>query len=965
MHEKIEVFFFDGGDVFIDDLPVRFPYLKAKLLLLLLLETQKPVSRKKLCDTIWSEEPETAGQNLRNALSSLRKILPPDFISASRENVRIDGNFKIYRDLDELDAKKITEENIERLSKPFLGKLRISGEAGLWAEDRARHYKRKLHAALTQKIDETDADGKNFWHIWLQSVEEKPAQKRSASGGMPFVRIEERESILTFLCDASDANKRGAPRCAIVFGEEGSGKSVLSSEILKRMEEDGAFCLRGHPQEGGQNYRETLGAILEKILLNAPLAEMKLPDLYSSYLANSFPEMPLPPGRTLTHRAAAETANGDSVQPKMDFNPHLLGRIFAYLLNHCFDAQPRPIFLLLEDIQRSAQWMPDFLRGLFENTNAPLATMLTSYPELKASLEVAFAPLQNRLKHNETYLSRLTPKQTEQICRRVLPPQLLTPEKLTEICAYTDGSPFLLGEFLRFYDAEDWSDKLSKSLYEVVHRRILSLSEEELDLLHCVAIFPDEAPFELLKELLELSDAKFLKLYEGLHRKGLLYDSASENSYSVQFRYALIKKQIKESISKIKWWNLHKRLLKHCEISPTPLLNEKYLPQVAFHAGDYIAELRARVFELKKHFEFNHELFPKLSDTELFETPRTLNDTQLTANYLQEAQDRLDHLVREHGKSKELIQYEQILLTIQGGYLRWNGDYPGAENCLKEAMKIALQRMDGEEAIVDVLEQLCYLGIQQDNHDMLRRYAFQFYRAAQKAHMSPQVGMALRFIAILNIMQGAYEAAEKQLNMSLRLFEKLETLGQGYTLSVIAATHYHGDIALCRGDRENALKHYLQCAKLCEGKRFYRGLGVHLAKAAWCEFRLGQIEEARAHLEYTRPLFEGFRSRRGAGLCGGEIVFGLTSLLNTWGGKDDKAYENLKSADELVSIIQKPLWEGMLYCVKALQKERNSPVLAPLLTETTEFYLEQSKNFLGRIGMPAEAEAFEQYSRRI
>lgn len=40
-------------------------------------------------------------------------------------------------------------------------------------------------------------------------------------------------------------------------------------------------------------------------------------------------------------------------------------------------------------------------------------------------------------------------------------------------------------------------------------------------------------------------------------------------------------------------------------------------------------------------------------------------------------------------------------------------------------------------------------------------------------------------------------------------------------------------------------------------------------------------------------------------------------------------------------------------------------MLAPLLTETTEFYLEQSKNFLGRIGMPAEAEAFEQYSRRI
>lgn len=959
----MQVFFFDEGNVTLNDTEILFPYMKARLLFLMLLEARKPIARRILCKTIWSEEPERAKQNLRNALSTIRKILPMDSVSANREAVWIDNVSEIESDLDLLDAGKLNETNVEHLARPFLGQLHTSEEATFWITDRQNHYRKKLAAILREKISKSAAEQKAFWQIWLQTMEGPSGKQEKLSPTahvMPFGRLEERDSILTFLRETSDANMRGAYRCAILYGEEGSGKSALANETLRYMETYGLTSFHGHPSEDGLHYRETLEDILEKLLEECPLQELKLPSLYESYLKTSFPNVSY-------HRLPTEqnTEADRNFLPKMDFNPHLLGRIFAFLFNRRGAFSSKPVFLLLEDIHLVAQWVPDFLYGLFLDIRVPFTTLLTSYPEIKPALDVIFAPLQNTIKRNETLLSRLTLRQTEQMCRQVLPAQHLTPEKLADIYEHTDGSPFLLSEFLRFYDMEDWSQKLSKSLNEIVHRRILSLTEEEKELLDCVAVFPSEAHFGLLQELSGFSEVELLKLYEKLHGKGLLYDRESGNSYIIAFRYSLIKKQIKEAIPKIKWWSLHRRLLSLCAHTDPAPLEEKDLIQIAHHAGDYMTELDARIRELKKHFEFNHELFPKLSDTELFETPRLLNDTLLTANYLGEAQKLLDNLVRSQGKTQELIRQEQTLLTIWGGYLRWNGDYAGAANYLKEALCIAVQQIEGDAPVVDVLEQFCYLGIQLDDRKTLEKYVFQFYRTSQKALMAPQVGMALRFIAILSTMKGNYNLAEKQLNMSLRLFEKLESQGKEYTLGVIAATHYHGDIALYKESYEGALMYYLQCAKLCEGKGFYRGIGVHLAKAAWCELRLGRIEDVREHLAFARPLFEGFSARRGASLCGGEIIFGLSALLNLWDGSEEKAYLNLQSANELVSVIQKPLWEGLLFCIKALLKESGNTTLTPLLPEHTGCYLTRAEKYLSTVGLSGELECFEQYRSTI
>jgi tetratricopeptide (TPR) repeat protein len=650
----------------------------------------------------------------------------------------------------------------------------------------------------------------------------------------------------------------------------------------------------------------------------------------------------------------------------MAFNPHLLDQIFALLFDEIHRRTRRQVFLLLEDVHWADRLIPDILRGLFENARRGFAVLLTCYPEFRPRLDIALELPGLRLR--EISLDRLSLEQTALICREVVSKDRLTPSRLAEIYEHTGGSPFLLQEFLRFCDAEDWSDKLAKSLHEVVNRRILSLSDEEANLLDCVAIFSGEASFDALKYLSELDDARLIRLYEKLHQKGLLYDRPDGESFAVLFRYPLIKKQIVSAMLGVKRWNLHRRLTGYLRRYVTQhgspaCLDERKLSLLAWHArqaGDSLTELDARIRELKAHFVFTHELFPMLSDADLTRPPKLTTDIGFIEARLREIRSLLDRVVRASGRPPGFHAFERAILTIEGGRLRWSGDYAGAQSCLDEALKLAHFSAEGEAAAVEVLEQFCYLGIQKDDPVLLRQYVFLFYRAAMRAHMSPQVGMALRFLAVLAIMEGRCDDAVKVLNMSIRLFEKLEARGDGYTLSIIAAIHYHGDVAVHRGNHEEALSHYRQCVKLCESRGFYRGLGLHLAKSAWCAARLGKVDRMREYLAFARPLFEGLQSRPGAGMCGGEIVLDLSALLDVLDGELERAAQYLRQAGDLSRIMHKPLWNAIHFCILALLKEREEPVLAPVLTEDTRHYLGEARTRFERLGLLHELEAFDQ-----
>jgi hypothetical protein len=126
---------------------------------------------------------------------------------------------------------------------------------------------------------------------------------------------------------------------------------------------------------------------------------------------------------------------------------------------------------------------------------------------------------------------------------------------------------------------------------------------------------------------------------------------------------------------------------------------------------------------------------------------------------------------------------------------------------------------------------------------------------------------------------------------------------------------------------------------------------------------MGKLDEARENVARVRPFFERISSRRGAGLCAVEIAFGLSALFNLWDNLPGEAFKDLRRSEELSKIIQKPLYNAIHFCIKAVLKERRHPLLEQILVEDTEYYLRQARTLFETLGLPAETGAFLQLKK--
>ncbi len=98
----LEVLFFGKADIYINGSIQAFDYAKQKALLLMLLESGSFL-RSELASTLWGDkEKSVALQNLRNALASLKKILPAGMLKTTRTHIALSESCRILSDLSNL-----------------------------------------------------------------------------------------------------------------------------------------------------------------------------------------------------------------------------------------------------------------------------------------------------------------------------------------------------------------------------------------------------------------------------------------------------------------------------------------------------------------------------------------------------------------------------------------------------------------------------------------------------------------------------------------------------------------------------------------------------------------------------------------------------------------------------------------------------------------------------------------------
>ena len=138
---KFKARFLGTPELFIDGTPHIFPFKKAQILALMLIE-EKTLSKDKICEYLWADKTmEKARRNLSNALSHIKKILPVNLSSGG--SVVLDAKFKIERDIDLLPRiDSLGWPEISGLCSPFFDIAEIDDWASFsdWLLPKRQHY---------------------------------------------------------------------------------------------------------------------------------------------------------------------------------------------------------------------------------------------------------------------------------------------------------------------------------------------------------------------------------------------------------------------------------------------------------------------------------------------------------------------------------------------------------------------------------------------------------------------------------------------------------------------------------------------------------------------------------------------------------------------------------------------------------------------------------------------------------
>jgi len=934
---KYKVRFLGAPEIFIDGQALSFPFQKARILAFILIE-EKSVSKDKLCEYLWSDKTlEKGRRNLSNALSYIRTVIP---VNVAGGNVSLAPKLKIERDIDLLHcmddmewdrvgdlclpfmniaeieewpslmdwllpkrqyynnmlvealkkraAKKLaapSEENYddavlcyEKLSEcePYdekihgeLVRLYIKTGQKVKAVDAARAYSTRIESDLGMKADLSDIS----FLMKRKSTGNVSSSKENVFEGALFSRSAEVFKMLDFLCRTGSEKSSS---CGIVWGEQGIGKTVFISEVTSCLKEKGWECyfVRCSPEE-----KDRPGVPFIQLLQKSKYSVSQLGNI------ESLTELNYSRLGDILYQQVAESSQA----------PHKL--------------------LVIEDIQwmDNASWM--ILETVMWNHSLPRHLLISGFEDIRPAFMIRTTLADEPFEKLEVTLRRFDIEETGRFCRMICPDRSWPDELIGEIYTQTEGNPFFIKELVMFNEGAEC--KNAAATYKNPFLSVLErFSDEERLFIEAVAVSFPPAYMRHIAEALDISLLRVSNIYENIKVHGLLRESREDKDVSYHFTHLKIREIILENMTASRKRALHIGNIKLLEKIAFPLSygHRNTYARLSYHcheAGLGSEELLWRLRELKLHFRAVHEVFPTLTDRDIMHYVPSVDDINHTRRSLKEAWDLMDAIVRSGEWGERLAAAERDLYILQGAYHWWEGRYEDSRQMLTEGLRRAIVIKD-PEAVAEALVQMCFLAIQTDDAKFLRSCASKAYVISAKEHLHCWLGVTLRFLAIANILQGKHREAERLLQMSSLVFEKLEREGSSYTVCIIAAEHFKGDMMLASGHAEEALSLYINCINIGESIGLYRGLGLSLAKSAFCHMLLGDFNAAEKLLVRMEKFYNLVYSDLDGGLQGSGIALGLMGLINARKKQWAIAKDYFMLAQKLVGKTKRPTWQAAL-----------------------------------------------------
>jgi tetratricopeptide (TPR) repeat protein len=767
----------------------------------------------------------------------------------------------------------------------------------------------------------------------------------SAERGLtPFVG---RDRELELLLDGFERSRAGKGQAFSIISEAGVGKSRLLYEFRKAVANEDATFLEGKCLSYSRGV--AFHPIIDILKSNFDIQE-----------ANEESEIREKVKRGLNILQADETSTlpyllellsvKESGLDDSQVTPEAKKAGIMNALNHIVikGSQIRPLIMAFEDLHWIDKSSDDMLKNLLERIpGARVLLLFTFRPE--------FVPKWGgRSYHNHVNLNRLSNREILLMVGHLLGSEDLEGSLEEFILEKTEGVPFFVEEFIRSLIDLKIIEKGNKkyhlikdvqyvtipsTIQDMLMARVDSLSDGAKEVLQTGSVVEREFSYEIMTQLMALSDQELLSRLSALKESELLYERGIFPQSTYVFKHALTREVVYNSLLQKRKAGIHKAIGKAIEgLYPDRL--EEFFEMLAYHSFrgedwqraqryNRQAGLKALSFsayeEAQSYFEKALESLNKLSRTR----ERILQEIDLRFN----TRAALFPLGR-HDEWAEYVQAAEPLAKEVGDKARLANCYNYLSTHLwtrgrhKEAIKLCEEGLGLAESAGDFsvhISTMFHLGIPLLYTGQYERQV-KLHREVAERLSGPAVferhGLAgLPSVLARGLLSwGLAELGEFQ-EAEERALQGVQIAEQGNNLfSTTFAYAWLGTVYLLRGALDRAINGLEKALGMC------REFDV-LAAFSFTAASLGHAQSLLGRPDYALPILQEAVRPQKASFSAVPSSYPLTALAEVYRLKGDtkKAIHN---AEEALSISRQSEEQGFaawaLYYMAKIQSEDKS-----------------------------------------
>ena len=690
-----------------------------------------------------------------------------------------------------------------------------------------------------------------------------------------------------------------------VNGEAGIGKTALINKALSSiMPSSGTFIFssrgtvigEGYDYASWNNVIVSLGAALEKTGI--------VPQKRSaSILSGIFPSF---------MREKHFSFNVD-IAMMTEINPVVLALIIAEMF-HALSSKAR-LVLVLEDVHRFDIRSVELIEAILSVVTFPIKIIISSRPESVKYMTAMFR--RQDIAVTEIKLSPFTRSEILFISKSILPKSTVESRGAAYFVNESEGLPLMLFEMLRSLREDPESD-CSNGLGALIMERTDRLSEKERSMLRamsvCIAGNPD-----IISETAALPKNDTIQAAEVLVSKGLIEEHTQDGRPFWCFTHQKLREYIYSSIPLSRRQELHRIAASALEKRySSRTWNPELCAAIRHHytqSGDKALEIKQYLRELVFDVTLNHDIFPTLPDKLLLSCSAPFSSRSETERKISKVLTILDKLRYSGEGGDEYALLEATCFEIIGDYMVSWGEYDKGLIYINESAAIS-RKNDFHEINIYCLKHLAYMYLQTENSTMLMKTARELLTAAKEANMPQYLATAVRHIGMAYFMRLDFRLAEEIFLHSIELFKHLKLTGKNYTLSILVAKCYLGEIYQRHGMLDRAADLLKECSDVCEEMNLYWGWSYFLAGAADIALDRNDMDGFFEYIDKGVNLFESYKGGR----CGYKL-YSLKAIADIERFDFLGAKHAMGKTEILLTAVNRKEGNALYHLAKAWDKE--------------------------------------------